>query len=80
MDQAALIDALETGRIAGAGLDVYDGEPDVPPALLCLPNVVTLPHLGSATRESRAAMGMCAVDNIARFVAGVPLVTPVIIA
>jgi lactate dehydrogenase-like 2-hydroxyacid dehydrogenase len=70
VDEGALIEALTQRRIAGAGLDVYEHEPRVPDALLALPNVVTLPHLGSATHESRVAMGMCVVDNIARFLAG----------
>lgn len=61
---ADLIFALKTGRIAAAGLDVFDGEPNVHPAYLNLPNVFLLPHLGSATIETRTAMGMLALDNI----------------
>ncbi|MCG5478465.1 2-hydroxyacid dehydrogenase [Sinorhizobium alkalisoli] len=67
VDHDALIEALEAGKIAGAGLDVYDGEPDVPPALMCMENVVLLPHLGSATEETRADMGMRAVENLTAF-------------
>ncbi|MBP0580692.1 D-glycerate dehydrogenase [Labrys sp. LIt4] len=70
VDQEALIAALESGQIAGAGLDVYDGEPAVPAALLRLENVVLLPHLGSATEETRVAMGMRAVDNLTAFFEG----------
>lgn len=72
VDQAALIDALSHGTIAGAGLDVFDGEPAVPAALTAMENVVLLPHLGSATLESRTAMGMRAVENLAAILAGQP--------
>lgn len=64
VDEAALIEALEQRRIAGAGLDVYEKEPFVPPRLLALENCVLLPHLGSATQETRQAMGQMALDNI----------------
>ena len=64
VDEGALIAALETRRIAGAGLDVFAGEPNVAPALRALENAVLLPHLGSATRETREAMGMRAFDNL----------------
>ena len=64
VDDAALIAALQTGRVAAAGLDVYDGEPRVNPGLLALENVVLLPHLGSATVETRDAMGMKVLDGI----------------
>jgi len=67
VDEAALIEALQTGTIAGAGLDVYQREPSVPEALMVLPNVVLLPHLGSATMESRTAMGMRALENLIAF-------------
>lgn len=70
VDQHALIDALTARRIAGAGLDVYAGEPDVPQALLALDNVVLLPHLGSATHETRVAMGMRVIENLDAFFAG----------
>jgi lactate dehydrogenase-like 2-hydroxyacid dehydrogenase len=70
VDEAALIDALQAGTIAGAGLDVYQQEPSVPEALMALTNVVLLPHLGSATMESRTAMGMRAVENLVAFFEG----------
>lgn len=64
VDEMALIEALETGQIAGAGLDVYEKEPHVPARLIALENCVLLPHLGSATVETRQAMGQMALDNI----------------
>jgi lactate dehydrogenase-like 2-hydroxyacid dehydrogenase len=64
VDQNALIEALRRGLIAGAGLDVFDGEPAVPEPLKQMENVVLLPHLGSATKETRVAMGMRAVENL----------------
>lgn len=64
VDDDALIDALRSGRIAAAGLDVYDGEPKLNPGYLALENAVLLPHLGSATRETRDAMGMLVLDGI----------------
>ena len=64
VDEHALIDALQQGRIAGAGLDVYEFEPKVPVALMALENVTLLPHLGTACLEVREAMGMMAVDNL----------------
>ena len=70
VDEAALVDALQHGRIAGAGLDVYENEPQLHPGLLALENVVLLPHLGSATRETREAMGMRVVDNLVAFFDG----------
>lgn len=72
VDEAALAQALRTGRIAGAGLDVYELEPQVHPELLQLENVVLLPHLGSATSETRIAMGMRVLDNLRAFFAGRP--------
>jgi len=71
LDQAALIDALKTGRIAGAGLDVYEGEPGVPQELCKMDNVVLCPHIGSATIETRAAMSDLAVDGVLSAFAGV---------
>lgn len=70
VDEAALVRALADGRIAGAGLDVYAAEPHVPEALRQMENVVLLPHLGSATAETRTAMGMKVVDNITAFFEG----------
>ena len=70
IDQAALIEALENGRIAGAGLDVFAEEPEVPEALRAMENVTLLPHIGSATREVREAMGHLAAANLDAFFAG----------
>lgn len=70
VDEQALADALASGAIAGAGLDVYAAEPQVPEALLRLPNVVLLPHLGSATEATREAMGFRALENLKAFFAG----------
>jgi lactate dehydrogenase-like 2-hydroxyacid dehydrogenase len=70
VEEEALIDALRSGQLGGAGLDVYAREPEVPAALLGLPGVVLLPHLGSATVETRTAMGMRAVENLRAFFAG----------
>lgn len=70
VDEAALAEALAQGRLAGAGLDVYEAEPDIHPDLLKLENVVLLPHLGSATLETRTAMGMQVADNLDAFFAG----------
>lgn len=64
IDEAALIDALRTRRIAAAGLDVYENEPHVPPDLRNLDNVVLLPHIGSATVEAREAMARMAAENV----------------
>jgi lactate dehydrogenase-like 2-hydroxyacid dehydrogenase len=73
VDEAALVAALQKGQIAGAGLDVYEREPTVTSELLTMENVVLLPHLGSATLETREAMGRRALENIRLFVAGRPL-------
>lgn len=73
VDEAALVAALEAGQLAGAGLDVFEREPAVTPALLDMENVVLLPHLGSATMETRVAMGMRAVENLRLFFSGQPL-------
>jgi lactate dehydrogenase-like 2-hydroxyacid dehydrogenase len=64
VDEAALIAALQAGRIAAAGLDVYEFEPKVPAALIAMENVTLIPHLGTAALEVREAMGMMAVDNL----------------
>jgi len=73
VDHDALADALDRKVLAGAGLDVYPHEPQVPVALLGLENVVLLPHLGSANAETRIAMGMKALANVEAFAAGAPL-------
>lgn len=73
VDEAALVEALSAKRIAGAGLDVFEREPEVSAPLLGMENVVLLPHLGSATRETRVAMGMRALENLRLFFAGKPL-------
>jgi len=70
VDEQALVDALRSGALAGAGLDVYSSEPAVHPGLRTLENVVLLPHLGSATEETRAAMGLRALDNLRAIVCG----------
>jgi lactate dehydrogenase-like 2-hydroxyacid dehydrogenase len=64
VEEAALIEALQSGRIAGAGLDVFEHEPEVPCALLEMKNVVLMPHVGSATAETRLRMAMLAGDNL----------------
>ncbi len=73
VDEAALAEALATQQIAAAGLDVYEREPIVHPALLGLENVVLLPHMGSGTLETRTAMGMRVARNIDLFFAGQPV-------
>ncbi|WP_322895166.1 MULTISPECIES: D-glycerate dehydrogenase [unclassified Yoonia] len=73
VDEEALITALQTGQIAGAGLDVYAKEPYVPETLRALENVVLLPHLGTAALEVREAMGQMALDNIIAWDEGRPL-------
>lgn len=77
VDQEALIAALRSGQLFGAGLDVYEHEPQVPSALCAMENVVLLPHLGSATEETRTAMGLRAVENLVRFFAGEAVRDPV---
>lgn len=73
VDEGALITALQSGQIAGAGLDVYEFEPTVPAALTALENVTLLPHLGTAALEVRVNMGMMAVENLEAHVMGRPL-------
>lgn len=77
VDEAALAHALQSGQIGGAGLDVYEQEPRIHPALLTMENVTLLPHLGTAALEVRTAMGMMAVDNLLAFAEGRPLPNPV---
>jgi glyoxylate reductase len=78
VDTAALIDALRSGRLGAAGLDVYEDEPNVPPDLRELPNTVLLPHIGSATVATRDAMARLCVDNVIAVIEGRPPLTPVV--
>ena len=77
VDEAALIDALERGVIGGAGLDVFESEPNVPERLRALPHVVLAPHIGSATSQTRQAMADLAFGNLQAHFAGRPLLSPV---
>ena len=77
VDQRALIAALQSRALGAAGLDVYENEPLVPPELIEMENVVLMPHTGSATDETRTAMGDLVVDNLLAHFAGRPLLTPV---
>ena len=78
VDEAALVQALQQRRIAGAGLDVFEREPHVPEALFALDNVVMMPHVASATAQTRQAMAQRVLDNLAAFFAGetMPSVAP----
>jgi glyoxylate reductase len=77
VDEAALAWALQQHLIAGAALDVFENEPAVHPDLLALENVLLVPHLGSATSETRAAMARLAVENVLAVLSGRPPLTPV---
>jgi lactate dehydrogenase-like 2-hydroxyacid dehydrogenase len=77
VDEAALQVALRNKSIAGAGLDVYENEPHVPEALFLMDNVVLLPHIGSATVETRTAMAKLVIENLLAHFNGDPLKTPV---
>lgn len=77
VDEEALVGALSSKHLFGAGLDVFEKEPAIHPGLVSLPNVVLLPHLGSATRETRLAMARLACGEIARFARGEPPLHPV---
>lgn len=77
VDEEALVEALTAGRLAGAGLDVFADEPNVPEALTTMDNVVLLPHVGSATVQTRAAMEALTLRNLDSFLATGRLVTPV---
>jgi glyoxylate reductase len=72
VDEAALVDALKTGIITGAGLDVYEQEPAIHPALAQMKQVILLPHLGSATLQARVQMGMVCLENIQAVLDGRP--------
>jgi lactate dehydrogenase-like 2-hydroxyacid dehydrogenase len=77
VDESALIAALQKGGIAGAGLDVYEFEPQVPDALIEMENVTLLPHMGTSALDVRTDMGMMALDNVAAFIKGKRLPNPV---
>ncbi len=76
-DESALLEALQQGRLGGAGLDVFVDEPKVPEGFLALDNVVLQPHVGSASHQTRQAMGQLVIDNLAAHFAGKALLTPV---
>ena len=77
VDEQALIEALRTGTILAAGLDVYQNEPNVPAELMALDNAVLLPHVGSASVKTRRAMADCVVDNLVAWSEDKPPLTPV---
>jgi len=70
VDDDALVDALSSGKLRAAGIDAYNNEPNVDSRLTALPNTFLMPHIGSATRETRDAMGFRALDNLDAFFAG----------
>src|SRR4051812_34248243 len=78
VDEAALVDALRAGHLSGAGLDVFENEPEVHPALTDMENVVLTPHHGGGTRESRIASRRLAAENVALVLQGRQPLTPVI--
>jgi lactate dehydrogenase-like 2-hydroxyacid dehydrogenase len=77
IDETAMLEALQSGKLGSAGLDVFVDEPRVPDGFLALDNVVLQPHVGSATHQTRKAMGQLVIDNLAAHFAGKPLVTPI---
>jgi lactate dehydrogenase-like 2-hydroxyacid dehydrogenase len=77
VDEAALVQALRDGRLGAAALDVYTDEPEVPPALFAMDNVVLQPHVASGTHETRGAMGQLVVDNLKSWFTDGKLLTPV---
>jgi len=77
VDEPALLEALQSGKLGSAGLDVFADEPRVPEGFLALDNVVLQPHVASATHQTRKAMGQLVIDNLAAHFAGKPLVTPI---
>ena len=77
VDEKALIEALRTGKILAAGLDVFENEPNVPEELIALDNAVLLPHVGSASVKTRQAMAECVVENLFAWADGKPPLTPV---
>lgn len=70
VDEDALVEALKSGRLAGAGLDVFENEPQIHPGLIAMENVVMAPHIASATAETRLRMAMLAVENLLAALAG----------
>jgi lactate dehydrogenase-like 2-hydroxyacid dehydrogenase len=76
VDEQALVNALSDGTLGAAGLDVFEFEPKVPEALFAMDNVVLQPHVGSATHDTRTAMGDLTVDNLRAHFAGKPVLTP----
>lgn len=77
VDEPALVDALQSGRLAAAALDVFENEPKIDPRLLDIPNLVLTPHIGSATRATRQAMARLAADNLIALASGSAPLTPV---
>ena len=77
VDETALVAALQAGKLGGAGLDVFEAEPKIPDALKVMKNVVLLPHVGSATVETRRAMGDLTCDNLSQFLRDGTVKTPV---
>ena len=77
VDEKALVKCLQEGALGGAALDVFEEEPKVPEALFTMDNVVLQPHVGSATHETRTAMGQLTIDNLVAHFAGKPVLTPV---
>ena len=78
IDEPVLLRYLREGRIAGAGLDVFENEPNIDPAFFALDNAVVVPHVGSATVETRTAMGNLQIENLRRHFAGKPVLTRVV--
>jgi lactate dehydrogenase-like 2-hydroxyacid dehydrogenase len=78
VDEQALVKALADGTLGAAGLDVFEAEPKVPEALLGMDQVVLQPHVGSATHDTRKAMGDLTVDNLRAHFGGKPVLTPVV--
>jgi lactate dehydrogenase-like 2-hydroxyacid dehydrogenase len=77
IDEPALIEALRTGRLGYAALDVVENSPNISPDFLRLPNTILQPHHASATLETREAIGQLMIDNLSAHFAGRPLLTPV---
>jgi lactate dehydrogenase-like 2-hydroxyacid dehydrogenase len=77
IDEVAMVKALADGRLGGAGLDVLEHEPAVPPALMAMDQVALTPHVGSATHDTRRDMAQLVLDNLASFLAGRGLLTPI---